>query len=180
MFDRPCKLGFCHFPREAKRPCLLRRISFSTLETLLDKSPEETLTEMSNPSFRLKEFLNDRRMRDQLHWISIMTRLLEKITVCHEKREQIRFVFKDIQRSVYVESIYIQIQKRDSNTYEFNLKLITQFLTILDTLIVVIPHAARSFTKIFDRIELQFIKNEFESQVFASFSISIQLEFILS
>ncbi|CAF2793462.1 unnamed protein product [Rotaria sp. Silwood2] len=148
-----------------KRP-RLPPVSYPTLTKSLDKSPEEILTEMLDPNFQLKKFLNDKRMQERYDWISSMTTLLEKITHCIESRERITMILEQLPDTVYLEGVYNEIRKIDPDTNQFNFKLIELFLKISNTFLAMIPHSADGFTKIFDRIELQFTKNKFESREF--------------
>ncbi|CAF1167216.1 unnamed protein product [Rotaria sordida] len=148
-----------------KRP-RLPPVSYPTLMKLLDKSPEEILTGMLDPNFQLNKFLNDKRMQERDDWVSSMTILLEKMTQCTESRERITMILEQLPNTLYLEGVYNKIRKLDPTTNQFNFKLIELFLKISNTLLAMIPHSADGFTKIFDRIELQFTKNKFESREF--------------
>jgi hypothetical protein len=118
---------------------------------------------MLHSNFRLKQFLNDKRMQETSDWILSMTKLLEKMTQCIESRERIVMIFEQLPNTLYLESVYDEVRKFDLNTNQ--LKFLELFLKISNTFLSMIPHSADGLTKIFDRIELQFIKNKSQSDV---------------
>ncbi|CAF0975352.1 unnamed protein product [Rotaria sordida] len=148
-----------------KRSCL-PPVSYPTLTKLIDKSSDDILAEMLHPNFQLNKFLNDKRMRERYDWIYSMTKLLEKTTQCIGSRERILIVFKQLPDTRYLEGVYDEIKKFDPNTNELRFKFIELFLKISNIFIDMIPHSVNGLSKIFERIELLFIKNKFDSHEF--------------
>ncbi|CAF4369011.1 unnamed protein product [Rotaria sp. Silwood2] len=146
-----------------KRLCL-PRVSYPTLTKLVDKSSDDILTEMLHPNFQLNKFLNDKRMQERYDWIFSMTTLLEKITQCIESRERIVMIFEQLPGTLYLEGVYDEVRKVDPNTNQLRFKFIELFLQISNKFLAMIPHSADGLTKIFERIELQLSKNQFESR----------------
>ncbi len=132
---------------------------------LFDKSPDDILAEMLHSNFRLKEFLNDKRMQERYDWIFSMTKLLEKLTQCIESRERIVMIFEHLPNTLYLEGVYDEIQKFDPNTNQLRFQFIELFLKISNKFLSMIPHSADGLTQIFERIELQFTKNKSQSDV---------------
>jgi hypothetical protein len=135
------------------------------LTKLFDKSPDDILAEMLHSNFRLKEFLNDKRMQERYDWIFSMTKLLEKLTQCIESRERIVMIFEHLPNTLYLEGVYDEIQKFDPNTNQLRFQFIELFLKISNKFLSMIPHSADGLTQIFERIELQFTKNKSQSDV---------------
>ena len=120
---------------------------------------------MLEPNFQLNRFLNDKRMQARYDWINSMTILLEKITESNESHEQILSIFEQLPGTLYLEGVYDEIGKIDSNTNQLRYEFIRLFLKIANKFLAIIPHSSDSLKKIFERIELQFIKNKSESRV---------------
>ena len=150
--------------RPSKRPCL-PPISYSTLPKLLDKSPDEILTEMVDPNFQLNKFLNDKRMLERHDWIVSMTQLLDKITQCTESRERLTIIFEQMANTRYLEGIYDAVRHKDSTTDQLNFTLILSFLHVSETFLTMMPHSAEELAKVIERIELQLTKCSSESKV---------------
>jgi hypothetical protein len=85
---------------------------------------------MLHRNFQLNKFLNDKRMRERCDWIFSMTKLLEKITKCIGSREHILIVFKQLSDTLYLEGIYDEIRKVDSDTNQLRFQFIELFLQI--------------------------------------------------
>ncbi|UJR19289.1 hypothetical protein I4U23_022418 [Adineta vaga] len=148
-----------------KRPCL-PAVSYRTLTNLLDKPPDEILTEMVHSNFQLNQFLNDKRIQERYDWIYSMTVLLEKITYCNQSRERIVTIFEQLPNTLYLEGVYEEIRKIDPETKQIRFEFIKLFLKILNKFLSMMPHSADGFTKISERLELQFTKIQSDSQEF--------------
>lgn len=120
---------------------------------------------MLRPHFQLNKFLNDKRMRERYDWIYSMTKLLEKITHCTQSRERILTIFEQLPDTLYLEGVYDEIRKFDPDTNQLRFKFLELFLKISNKFLAMIPHSADSFTKIFERIELQLTKSTSKSCV---------------
>ncbi len=152
------------FFRPIKRPCL-PPVSYSTLTKLFDKSSDDILAEMLHSNFRLKQFLNDKRMQERYDWIFSMTKLLEKLTQCIGSRERIVMIFEQLPNTLYLESVYDEILELDPKTNQLRFQFIELFLKISNKFLSMIPHSAVDLTKIVERIELQFTKTKSQSDV---------------
>ncbi len=135
------------------------------LSQLLNKQPDEILAEMLHPNFQLKTFLNDHRMRKRYDWILTMTTLLEHISTCVGSRERIVMIFEQLPKTSYLEGVYEEIRKPDSITDQLRFNFIQSFLKISNKFLSMIPHSAYDLTKIFERIELLFLKIKSTSPV---------------
>ncbi len=135
------------------------------LTKLCNKQPDEILAEMLHPNFQLKRFLNDNRMRTRYDWIFEMTKLLELITECTGSRERIVMIFEQLPKTKYLDGVYDEIRKTDTITDELRYNFIQSFLKISTTFLAMIPHSADDLTKIFERLELQFIKVKSQTPV---------------
>ena len=120
---------------------------------------------MVHPNFQLKKFLNDKRMKARYDWISSMTILLEKITLCNESRERISAILEQLPDTLYLEGVYDEVRNFDPDTNELRFEFIRLFLKISNTFLAMMPQSADGLTKIFERIELLFTKTETESNV---------------
>ena len=130
------------------------------LTRLLDKQPDDILTEMLHPNFQLKRFLNDNRMKGKYDWILTMTKLLEQLTKCTISRERIVMVYEQLPKTSYLEGVYEEIRKLDSITDELRYDFIQLFLKVSNKFLAMIPHLADDLTKILERIELKFGKQK--------------------
>ncbi len=120
---------------------------------------------MLHSNFRLKQFLNDKRMQERYDWIFSMTKLLEKLTQCIDSRERIVMIFEQLPNTLYLEGVYDEIRKSDPIKNQLRFKFIELFLKISNKFLSMIPHSADGLTKIFERIELQFTKTKSQSDV---------------
>jgi hypothetical protein len=120
---------------------------------------------MVHSNFRLKEFLNDKRMQERFDWIFSMTKLLEKLTHCIESRERIVMIFEQLPNTLYLEGVYDKIREFDPKTNELRFQFIELFLKISNKFLSMIPYSANDLTKIVERIELQFTKTKSQSDV---------------
>ncbi|CAF1207828.1 unnamed protein product [Adineta steineri] len=143
-------------------------VSYPTLTKLIDKTPDEILAEMLHPNFQLNKFLNDKRMQERFDWMNHMTILLEKITKCIGSNEQLRTVFEELPRTLYLEGIYDKIRDVDPTTKQLRFNFIELFLKISNTFLVMMPNSVDAVTKIFERLAFHFSQNQSESPEFQS------------
>ena len=140
-------------------------VSYKRLTSLINKTPDEILSEMFRSDFQLKNYLNNHYMRDKYDWISTMTTLLEQITKCLGSRERIVMILEQLPKSSYLEGVYSEVRKVDPTTGQLRFHFIQSFLKVSIFFLATIPHSADDLTKIFERLELHFTKVILKSSV---------------
>jgi hypothetical protein len=74
-------------------------------------------------------------------------------------------IFEQLPKTSYLEGVYEEIRKPDSITDQLRYNFIQSFLKMSNKFLSMIPHSADGLTKIFERIELQFLKIKSTSPV---------------